>query len=136
VAIGYRRGNRAGTITATLAKLGVSGKKIVTDEPPDWRGIRVEYATALDAASLGEQTAAGAIDPEGCVLVANVAADSAAWRAGVRSGMFISHVGPVRVTTPQEFRDAVEATSGPVTVRLTQAVRQLDQRESTEIKIP
>ena len=111
-------------------------KKSCTDRPPSWRGIRVDYATALDAATLAEPMTSGALDPEGCVLVTEVETDSPAWQAGVRPGMFISHVGPDRVTTPDEFRAAVAAASGEVSIRLTQPVRQADQRETADLQIP
>ena len=136
VEIGYQRGKRATQVTATLAKLAVSGRKIYANAPPSWRGLRVDYATALDAASLGEQIMAGAIDPDGCVLVAEVAQDSPAWQAGIRPRMFISHVGQIRVTTPQEFQAANEEHEGPVILRLTQPIRQSDQTESSEVQIP
>jgi serine protease Do len=136
VEIAYRRGDQTTTVTATLAKLAVPGRKIYTDAPPSWRGLRVEYATALDAAALGEQAMTGAIDPAGCVLVAEVAQDSPAWQAGIRPRMFISHVGKHRVTTPQEFQAASEEHEGPVILWLTQPLRHADQTESNEVQIP
>jgi hypothetical protein len=50
--------------------------------------------------------------------------------------MFISHVGGQRVTTPEEFRAAVAAADGEVSIRLTQPVRQLDQSDNVELQIP
>jgi serine protease Do len=129
------RGGREAISGVTLSKLSVPGKRIVTDRPPSWRGIGVDYALAFDAAKLAEQSATGAIDPEGCVVVSEVDPDSPSWNAGVRSGMFISHVGDLRVSTPEEFRAAVQDAGGNVTVRLTQPIRRSDEKESAELQI-
>jgi S1-C subfamily serine protease len=119
--IEYERGGRTATATVTLAKLAVAGKQIAAQRPDAWRGIRVDYATALDAAQLAQAIASGAYDEEGCVLVTEVEPQSAAWRAGVRPGMFISHVGGQRVATPQEFRAAASnVLADGLDIRLTQ----------------
>jgi S1-C subfamily serine protease len=118
----YVRGGRSATTNVTLAKLAVAGKKIVTVRPEPWRGIRVDYCTALEGVQLTEAFASGAIDPEGCVLVAEVAEGSEALKAGVRPGMFISHVGGKRVTTPTEFQAAARSAGEKFDVRLTQPV--------------
>jgi serine protease Do len=136
VPIDYVRGGHAATAQVTLSKLAVAGKKIVTDRPPGWRGIRVDYALALDAATLSEKSAAGALDPEGCVVVTDVAQDSPAWQAGVRPGMFISHVGDKRVTTPDEFRAAMQDAGRGVSVRLTQPIRGSNDSGGTDLEIP
>ena len=60
------------------------------------------------------------LDPEGCVLVAEVEEKSVAWNAGVRKGMFISHVGGKRVTTPAEFQAAAQTVGDKFDIRLTQ----------------
>ena len=129
--IGYIRSGRPATTGVTLAKLAVAGKKIVTVQPDAWRGIRVDYATALDAADLTQAIASGAYDPQGCVLVADVEERSLAWNSGVRKGMFISHVGEKRVTTPKEFRAATRDAGDKFDIRLTQpAVRE--QKKETQ----
>jgi S1-C subfamily serine protease len=120
--IEYERRGRPGRTTVTLAKLGVAGKKIATVRPDAWRGIRVDYATALDSAALTEAIESRAYDPEGCVLVTEVEPESVAWDAGVRPGMFISHAGGERVTTPEEFRAAVRNIGERFDIRLTQAI--------------
>ena len=119
--IEYERGGRTATATVTLAKLAVAGKKIATARPDAWRGIRVDYATALDAAQLAQAISSGAYDEKGCVLVTEVEPQSAAWRAGVRPGMFISHVGGRRIATPQEFLAAARnVPADRLDIRLTQ----------------
>ena len=61
-------------------------------------------------------------DPEGCVLVTEVEEGSDAWKAGVRKGMFVSHVGQKRVTTPAEFQAATRDVGKSFDVRLTRPV--------------
>ena len=119
--IEYERGGRTASATVTLAKLAVAGKQIAAQRPDAWRGIRVDYATALNAVQLAQAISSGAYDEGGCVLVTEVEPQSAAWRAGVRPGMFISHVGGRRVATPQEFRAAARnVPADRLDVRLTQ----------------
>ena len=117
--IEYERAGQRATTNVTLAKLAVAGKKIVTVRPESWHGLRVDYATALDSKPLLDAIESGAYDAEGCVLVAEVEPESAAWQAGVRPGMFISHVGGERVATPADFRAAASKAAGPLDIRLT-----------------
>jgi S1-C subfamily serine protease len=125
--IEYERDGRAATATVTLAKLAVAGRKIVTDRPDPWRGIHVDYATAFDAPQLAQAIASGAYDAQGCVLVTEVEPQSIAWRAGVRPGMFISHVGGRRVTTPDEFRAAASTVpADSFDIQLTQPAAPVD----------
>lgn len=118
----YIRGGQSATTNVALAKLAVTGKKIATVRPEAWRGIRVDYSTALEGSRLTEAFASSAIDPEGCVWVAEVDEDSESWKAGVRPGMFISHVGGQRVTTPAEFQAASRNVGDKLDIRLTQPV--------------
>jgi S1-C subfamily serine protease len=87
-----------------------------TRDPP-WRGMQVEYATASPAF----RELARHIDPEGCVAVLEVERDTPAWKAGLRGGLFVSHVNQQRVTTPKEFQSAVEDAPGEVALRITTA---------------
>jgi serine protease Do len=84
---------------------------------PCWRGLRVEYASALPPQWATE--GAQAVDPAGCVAILDVERDSPAWRAGLRRGEYISHVEARRVSTPQEFHDAVANQLQTVRLRLT-----------------
>ena len=63
---------------------------------------KVEYATA--APNFRDQSRD--LDPEGSVAVIAVERDSAAWKAGLRPGDFVSHVGKSRVASPQQFYTA------------------------------
>jgi len=115
----YIRNARPATARVTVAKLAPAGKNIVSVRPPSWRGMRVDFATALGAADLAQASASGALDPQGCVLVTDVEDGSDAWKAGVRAGMFVSHVGKKRVTTPAEFQAATREVGSTFDVRLT-----------------
>jgi len=110
------RGGRPRTLEVTLAKYPVRGKKIITEPAPAWRGMRVDYATALLEADLRARTGWSFAD-EG-VLVAEVQDDTPAFAAGIRRGMLISHVGRTAVRTPREFHAAVGTKNGPVQLRI------------------
>lgn len=123
VAVGVERNGVARTSQVTLAKLAVAGKSIATALADPWHGIRVDYATALDATALMTAIENKSYDPAGCVLVIDVEPESRAWRAGVRTGKFISHVGGRRVTTPDEFHAAARAMGNQFDVRMTGPAR-------------
>jgi serine protease Do len=80
--------------------------------------MRIDYATA---APWFHQTTVD-IDPAGCVAVLSVESDSPAWKAGLRPGVYVSHVDGQRVARPQEFMAAVRGKRQPVEVRLTTRV--------------
>ncbi len=133
--IEYSRGGNRATARVKLAKLGVTGGKIVTNRPPAWRGIRVDYATAIDALKLAQAIESKTIDPAGCVLVAEVEPDSDADKAGIHEGMFISHVGSQRVRTPAEFYAAVPSVGDTLDIKLTQAIPPENENDG-KVKIP
>jgi serine protease Do len=81
---------------------------------PAWRGLRVDYTTALVPDFRREQY----IDGSGCVGAIEVELNSPAWNAGLRPSCLISHVGDVRVTTPAQFNKAVENKTGSVRLRM------------------
>jgi S1-C subfamily serine protease len=100
-------------------------KKYVGDWPPAysrvpeprWRGLQVDFATAIPRF----EERIGDLDPDGCVAVVDVIDRSPAWMAGLRPGMFISHVESQRVARPSEFFNAVAGKSSKVTLRVTTA---------------
>jgi serine protease Do len=110
------RDGRPRTVEVKLTKYAVRGKKIVTAEEPPWRGLRVEYPSAMMNAESRVSTGQ-AIAGEG-VIVAEVAENSPAQKAGLQPGMIITRVGRAEVNTPKEFRAAVENLSGPVELRI------------------
>ena len=117
--VGYTRNRQPANARLTVAKLAAAGTNIVTVRPESWRGMRVDFPTALTAAELAEANASGAFDPQGCVLVVDVEEGSDAWKAGVRKGMFVSHVGKIRVSTPNEFKEASQKVGAALDVQLT-----------------
>ena len=117
--VAYERAGRASTATVTLAKLAVVGQSIATVRSEPWLGMRVDYATALDDNELAQAISSGAFDDQGCVRVSEVEPDSEAWSAGVRPGMFISHVADKRVSTPSEFRAAVRSVKSVADLKFT-----------------
>jgi len=110
-----------------LAKKHLGGTRPPLAEIPDptWRGLRVDYATAV---ARFEQKSRE-MDPEGCVLIADVERDSPAWNAGLRPGGFISHVGTHRVFKPRDFYALAAPQTGNVAVRLSLADAKSDVRQ-------
>ena len=104
-------------VKVTLSKKRLdSARPPFAESPPlTWRGLKVEYATA--APLFREQSRD--LDSAGCVGVIEVERDSPAWKAGLRPGDFVSHVGKARVATPTQFYDAVATLTGDVPLRLT-----------------
>jgi len=90
---------------------------IATEVTPPWRGLVIDYATAVPRFS--QQVAL--IDPAGCVAVVDVQRDSPAWRAGLRPGMFISRVNGQRVETPGQFQQLVADHDQPVPLQYSSA---------------
>ena len=80
-----------------------------------WRGMRVDFATANPYFQYKSEQ----IDAEGCVTVVEVERDSAAWKSGIRPWTFISFVGSRRVSSPEEFYEAVSNIPGTIRIRLT-----------------
>ncbi|HZN36733.1 MAG TPA: trypsin-like peptidase domain-containing protein [Pirellulaceae bacterium] len=113
------RPGRPMNVKVKLSKKRVEGPRegFAEVEPPAWRGLRVEYSTASPL--FREQSRE--LDPAGCVGVVEVHRDSAAWKAGLRPGDFVSHVGQSRVTTPGEFYGAVNLIEGEAVLKLTAA---------------
>jgi serine protease Do len=110
------RDGRPRTINVKLAKYAVQGKKIITESEPLWRGMRVEYPTAMlntDVRTMGGSTFTG----DG-VVVAEVAENSPAFSAGLQPGMIITHVGRTGINTPKEFHAAVDNATGSVSLRI------------------
>jgi serine protease Do len=121
------RPGRKSEVKVTLSKKRVEGPRpgIAEVQSPTWRGMTVEYATA--APLFREQSRD--LDPAGSVGVIEVERDSPAWKAGLRPGDFVSHVGRVRAATPREFYEAAEKETGTVKLKLT-AVEDADSERT------
>src|SRR5205823_6653616 len=121
-----RRSGQPLNIKVKLSKKRIDAAREPYSEvaPETWRGLRVEYATASPLfAELSRD-----LDQSGCVGVIEVARESSAWKAGLRPGDFLSHVGAARVITPREFYDAALASEGEVTLKLTGVERSKSLR--------
>lgn len=93
------------------------GTKVITAPRPAWRGMRIDYLTAvLDAMELSASPAMRSMD---AVAVTEVEKGSPTWHAGLRPGMLVSHVEGAAVRTPKQFREAVAARAGAVQLRAT-----------------
>jgi serine protease Do len=106
-----RRGDRDRQVEAVLTKFPAASRNVITEERSGWRGLRVDYPTAvLDFRLLIEI-------PRDCVAIADVTPDSPAWKAGLRREMLITLAEGQPIDSPAAFRRAVEgATSAVVLV--------------------
>jgi serine protease Do len=101
-----------------LAKFAVRGEAIETAPRPAWRGLLVDYATAV----LGGPRLFGGPPPlHAPVAVSAVEPDSPAWQAGLRPGTMISHVFDTRIEEPQAFYQQVSGREGVVRLKLVEA---------------
>lgn len=114
------RGDRAINETVLVTEVTISKKyvstsrrPVVTRVPPDWRGMRVEYATASPSFSQRSPR-----PPADSLLVMSVLEDSPTWNAGLRADDFITHVGELPVKTPREFAKAVADATDAVTIHV------------------
>jgi serine protease Do len=96
--------------------LETTRRPVARVEDPKWRGLQVDYVTAIPGQTLPLRLSD--IPASGCVAVVNVEEDSPAWKAGLRRWTFISHVGDTAVDTPDEFHRAVAGQGGDVELRL------------------
>ncbi len=114
----WRGQPKVATTHAVLAKkyIAAPGRPFAQLQEPWWRGLRVEYPSALplQLSTLGLHAA----DAQACVAVLEVQRDSPAWKAGLRNGQCISHVNGRPVTTPDEFHDAVAGLTGDVRLHM------------------
>lgn len=104
--------------TVTLSKKYISSARPAYSQTPprQWRGLTVDYATAIPNLSF---EATQRIDPLGCVAIVDVDPDSPAWKAGLRPNSFIRSVGDNRVANPDQFYEAVSDKTGSVRIFLT-----------------
>lgn len=116
-----RDGRRIPDIEVTLGKkyLNTSRPSYGKLEEPLWRGMRVDYATAVPPEIF--QTRALELGWGECVAVCEIEPDSPAWKAGLRRWTYISHVGDKPALNPEVFYDLVAGRTGPVELRLSGA---------------
>ncbi len=111
-----RGGRRQALAVHELSKYHVKGHLIVTNLPPAWRGLRVDYVT--NTPDFDRKIQQRNVDPSS-VLISEVEENSPAWHQGLRPNMMISHVAGNPVGKPKQFREAVAGKSGPVRLRLS-----------------
>ncbi len=117
--IRYERSGEVLEAAVSLGKAYIESGQVVTRRRPSWRGIRVDFATAIPPQVLGERAGSGHLDEAGCVVVAEVEKGTVSWDSGVRPYSYISHVGGERVTTPDEFFEAVGKAGDNVKLKFT-----------------
>jgi S1-C subfamily serine protease len=116
VQLSILRDERQRRFDVTLAKLRVADGKIVTTPSPAWRGMRIDYPTAV--IDLNRLEPLEATLPDGGVIVTEVEQNTPAWAAGLRAEMLVTHVGRRAVRTPNQFRAAIAGKTGPVRLRM------------------
>ncbi len=110
------RDGRRQTVDVGLTKFAVLGRKTVTAKAPGWRGMRVEYLTAVvddNGRMVGND-----LKDSAAVVVVEVLESSPAWKAGLRAGMLVTHVDHQPVATPKEFAKAAAQNSGAVQLQI------------------
>ena len=106
------RGDEKRFAQVTLTKYPVRGKKIVTDAPTPWRGIRVDYPTGwIDSSG---RSPLGMVFPDNGVVVSEVAENSPADRAGLRPGMILLKINDRTLAEPDEFYKYAAELKGDV----------------------
>ena len=122
------RGGRPRTVEVTLSKYPVRGKKVITTPSPAWRGLRVDYATDVARQRFPPQQRHPADRTRGLPST-EVEEGSAAWQAGLRDGMIVTHAAGAAVRSPKEFLAAVQARGGAV------ALRGMSQGDATTFNV-
>ena len=135
VRLKIRRGDETIERTIVLAKFPVDGEIIATNRPKPWRGLRVDYTSALNQPTFGPNL----IDPALTgVVVAEVEEGSPAAAAGIKKGQLIRKVGErkslavARATSPRpsptlEGPVTLETDLGPVTGQIQTAIMKTDE---------
>ncbi|HEV7222436.1 MAG TPA: trypsin-like peptidase domain-containing protein, partial [Pirellulales bacterium] len=120
------RGGQTLQKRVVLSKYPLGLPQVVTNRPPAWRGLHVDYSTVTRTTHLEIPDFSDPLGADGaCVSAREVDTESPAWQAGLRPGTRISHVGPTPVETPEDFRRAVADKSGPVRLRIIGAGGEL-----------
>ena len=112
-------------VTVRLTKAPVIGRKIY-NRPPSWRGLRVDYPTAVIRLT---DSSLGGVGP--CVAITEVERDSPAWQVGLREGMLITAVDKAKVDSPSRFRSALANKPGAVKVQISDPQRRGPGRSVT-----
>jgi serine protease Do len=90
---------------------------VVTAGVTRWRGLRIDHATAIPG--FAARRYIGQVDPRGCVGIVDIEPGSAAFKAGLAQGMFVSHVDGRRVSQPDEFHAVIARAEGDVPLKVS-----------------
>jgi serine protease Do len=112
VRLKIRRGEETIERSIVLAKVAVDGEIIATNRPKPWRGLRVDYTSALNSLTFGPMLDSALTG----VVVAEVEEGSRAAASGLKKGQVIRKVGDQNVRSPRDFAQAVTSLDGPVTL--------------------
>jgi len=110
VRLKIRRGEETIQRSIVLAKVAVDGEIIATNRPKAWRGLRVDYTSAMNSLMFGPMLDSALTG----VVVAEVEEGSPAAAAGIKKGQLIRKVGDHNVRSPREFAEAIATLDGPV----------------------
>jgi serine protease Do len=113
VRLKIRRGEETTNRSIVLAKVAVAGEIIATNRPKPWRGLRVDYTSAISSLTFGPKFLESALAG---VVVAEVEEGSPAAAAGIKKGQLIRKVGDQSVRSPRDFAEAIATLNGPVTL--------------------
>jgi serine protease Do len=103
----------------TLAKYPVDGDMIATNRAPDWRGLRVDHLSTLNARVMIPNFLQ---DLPGGVVVSEVLEGTPAARAGLKKFQVIRQVEKTPVASPRGFAKAAAELKGPVTLYTDQGL--------------
>ncbi len=125
VQIRIRRGDPPKELerTVRLAKLKLLGPVIATNRPAPWRGLRVDYSSAVIDTTAHEG-----------IVITEVEPGSASDKAGLRPGQIISRVDTRSVHNPREFAEAVANLKGPVNLETVMANEQANVKATVTVK--
>jgi serine protease Do len=117
------RNNQLLTKQVTLSKkpLQTSRPPYAREPDPEWRGLKVEYVTAMS----GFQQFGRLFELRGAVGVLEVQRNSLGWEAGLRTGDFISHVAGRPVNTPTQFHAVAATQIGDVPITVLRGGRSI-----------
>ncbi len=113
VRLKIRRNEKVIVRAITLGKYPVEGEIIATNRPKPWRGLRVDYTSAIPLRTFGPSFFDA---KEAGVTVVEVEEGSAAAAAGIKRGQLIRRVADKSVANPRAFYEAVGSLDGPVTL--------------------
>jgi serine protease Do len=106
-------GGRVLEKTVIVSKAPVQGEVIATNRPRPWRGVRVDYSSALPFVGPISEQVLEAMS-KGGVGVVEVAPGSPAEAAGLKRGQIITAVEDQAVHNPAQFAQAVAGRKGAV----------------------